>query len=307
MSITSPVKSNQGIDFINQSFSNDNVEFIQFAPGLIKARLRFSKHAYAEVHLQGAHLTRWMDTAGRDNIFNSSTAVYKSGVPIRGGNPIIFPQFGPGEMCQHGFARNSVWRVVGTETTAASTVLCLELRPEDVEEHYLNQWQHDFVLTVTISLGETLVTKMKVQNLNSYPLAFTQGFHTYLALDDINSVEINGLSGLYYMDNLRDRAIFHEEHELVFISDFIDRRYQAIPAEMTITDKSTGRTLAMQTKNCQDAFVWNPWAEAEKKLLDLAAQSHQKFVCVEPGNMKSAVILAAGQDFMIEQEIKRVD
>lgn len=33
--------------------------------------------------------------------------------PIAGGVPLCFPQFGPGEMQQHGFARNLEWEVIG--------------------------------------------------------------------------------------------------------------------------------------------------------------------------------------------------
>lgn len=306
MNTTPLSKSQQTIDVLNQQFGSDKVTFFQAAPGLMKVELSFAGQTSAEVHLQGAHLTKWLDTSGRDNIFTSETAIYKPGVPIRGGNPVIFPQFGSGEICQHGFARNSVWRVLGAETTANATLLALELKPADVNVGYRLQWPHDFVLTLTISLGETLVTQMKVHNPNSYPLSFTLGFHTYLAVDDINSTEISGLSGLEYMDNLRERAIFQEEREIVVVTDFTDRRYQNIPATIAINDQSSGRSILMQTKNCTDAFVWNPWQEAEKKLADLAPNSYQKFVCVEPGNMKTPVILASGQDFIAEQEIKRL-
>jgi glucose-6-phosphate 1-epimerase len=109
------------------------------------------------------------------------------------------------------------------------------------------------------------------------------------------------------MDNLRGKAIFREERELVTISDFIDRRYQNVPAQICISDKSSGRSIVMQTKNCTDAFIWNPWIEASKKVLDLEPWDYQKFVCVEPGNMKTPVLLASGQEFVAEQEIKRID
>ena len=296
----------QSLELLNQQFGGEQIKFVQVAPELIKVVLSFLDQARAEVHLQGAHLTRWVDISGRDNIFNSQTAVYKPRVPIRGGNPIIFPQFGPGEMCQHGFARNAVWRVTGAAALTDATGLSLELKPEDVDVSYRQQWAHDFVLTLTISLGETLITRLKVHNPNAYPLSFTFGFHTYLAVDDINSMEIGGFSGLEYRDNLRERAVFQEDREIVVVSDFTDRRYQNIPATLAINDKSSGRAILMKTKNCQDAFLWNPWAAAEKKLADLAPNSYQKFVCVEPGNMKTPVVLAAGQAFMAEQEIKRL-
>jgi glucose-6-phosphate 1-epimerase len=306
MNTKSTSELNQDIDFLNQCFGNDRISFFQVAPNLIKAVLFFSKLACAEVHLQGAHLTKWLDTLGRDNIFNSPTAEYKLGVPIRGGNPIIFPQFGPGKICQHGFARNSIWRVVAAKTTADATQLTLELNPNDVQESYRQQWPYDFVLTLTISLGESLISQLKVHNPNPDPLSFTLGFHTYLAVDDIHNTEIHGFFGLDYMDNLREKATFQENREIVTLSAFTDRRYQGIPTTLAINSKSGTRSLLMQTKNCQDAFVWNPWADAEKKLSDLAENSYKKFVCVEPGNMKTAVILPAGQDFRLEQEIKRL-
>jgi glucose-6-phosphate 1-epimerase len=299
--------SHQTVDFLNQKFGHQQIKFVQVAPGLIKAVLDFAEYATMEIHLQGAHLTRWVDIQGHDNIFNSATAIYQAGVPIRGGNPIIFPQFGPGEICQHGFARNSVWRVIGSEITAAAATISLELKSEDITANYREQWPHDFVLTVVISLGESLTTQIKVHNPNNYPLPFTLGFHTYLAVDNINTVEINGLSGLEYMDNLRNRAIFREEREFVTISEFIDCCYQAIPATISINDKSSGRTIVMNSKNCHDAFVWNPWIEASKKLSDLEPEAYQKFICVEPGNMKTAILLEPKQEFITVQEINRIN
>ncbi len=40
-------------------------------------------------------------------------AVFDKSKPISGGVPHCFPQFGPGEMQQHGFARNLDWEVRG--------------------------------------------------------------------------------------------------------------------------------------------------------------------------------------------------
>lgn len=40
----------------------------------------------------------------------SSKAFFKPGKAIRGGVPVVFPQFGPGALPQHGFARNNLVR-----------------------------------------------------------------------------------------------------------------------------------------------------------------------------------------------------
>jgi glucose-6-phosphate 1-epimerase len=297
----------QNLNQLNAEFSNPNLKFIEVGSGLIKAVLSFGKKASAQVHLQGAHVSQWQDTQGRENLFTSTKTIYKAGVAIRGGNPIIFPQFGPGEICQHGFARQSVWEVVATDSQANATTISLQLKPKNVAHEYRLQWPLNFIVTLTVSLGESLTTYMVVENPNRYPLPFTHAFHTYLAVDDINSVEISDFSNLDYMDNLQDRAIFPESRAVVTIHAATDRRYQNIANHITIKDKSTGRWLVMTNKNCADAFVWNPWQQGEKKLADLEPGSYQKFVCVEPGNMKKVIIVPEGQSFIAVQEIKRLD
>jgi glucose-6-phosphate 1-epimerase len=187
-----------------------------------------------------------------------------------------------------------------------ATMLTLELKPEDISTQYRQQWTHDFILTLTITLGDTLCTHWQIDNPNPYPLSFTLGFHTYLAVDDIHSTEIHGLTNLRYQDNLRERATFYEDRACVTVADFIDRCYQNIPESLVIKDTSTGRTLLMTTQHCRDAFVWNPWHDAEKNFKDLAPSSYQKFICVEPGNMITPVKLAAGACFHTEQTLKRL-
>jgi glucose-6-phosphate 1-epimerase len=292
------------LELLNQQFANDKIRFSDVADGLFKAELHFAEHAVAQVHLQGAHLSRWRDTNGQENIFTSQKAVYQHGVPIRGGNPIIFPQFGAGEICQHGFARNSIWRVIAASADRHATAITFALSAADIDSVYRRQWAHDFFITLTISLSETLSTEMKIINPNSYPLAFTHGFHTYLAVSDIHCVEIDGLSGLNYMDNLRGRQIFSESGAKLTIAEFIDRRYQAIPTVLRIQDKSAKRTLMMETKNCADAFVWNPWLEGGKKIADLAPTDYEKFICVEPGNMTKPIVLEPEREFITVQTLK---
>ena len=43
--------------------------------------------------------------------------------PISGGIPFCFPQFGPGEIQQHGFARNVDWTIASTSDGAEPSVV----------------------------------------------------------------------------------------------------------------------------------------------------------------------------------------
>jgi glucose-6-phosphate 1-epimerase len=297
----------QSLDFLTQQFGHEKIIFTQVTETLIKARLHFAEQSCAEIHLQGAHLTQWQDTQGRENLFTSPTAVYQRGKAIRGGNPIIFPQFGPGKLTQHGFARNSLWRVIETKVTEQATIICLELTEQDLQPHVTTQWQHPFVLRLTLTLAETLTTQLQIKNTDNRPFSFTFGFHTYLAVEEIAQTQITGLSLLNYMDNLAQQQTFTELRNPVVITEFTDRCYQGIPAQIVVTDQSSGRKMVMQTQYCQDAFVWNPWDTEEKNFTDLAEGSYQQFVCIEPGIMKKAMLLLPETDFSAEQTLKRLD
>lgn len=85
--------------------------------------------ASVDIYLFGGTLTSWKNNEGRENIFVSSIAQFNGIKAIRGGIPIVFPQFGQPlkSMAQHGFARNSLWSVQSQtfDDTSATTVLCL--------------------------------------------------------------------------------------------------------------------------------------------------------------------------------------
>merc|ERR1719210_2777409 len=69
--------------------------------------------AVCEYYLYGATVTKFTTASGRDLIWVSSTAKLDGTKAIRGGIPLVFPQFGQpiAAMAQHGFARNNIWKV----------------------------------------------------------------------------------------------------------------------------------------------------------------------------------------------------
>src|SRR5579862_9781304 len=78
---------------------------------LSKVHLRSADGATAEIHRHGAHVTSWRPAPGTDErLFLSATSEFRDGAPIRGGIPVIFPQFATeGSLPRHGFARTSQW------------------------------------------------------------------------------------------------------------------------------------------------------------------------------------------------------
>ena len=163
-------------------------------------------------------------------LFLSKQAVFSPPTALRGGIPICFPQFGKmGPVAtQHGFARN--WPFEFRERTAQSVTLTLQS-----SEATLAQFPHPFELSVTVragrcsggppyagalrpaprrarlpppslqvTLGEGRLTQaLSVRNTGGAPMPITAALHTYFRVGDIAGVEVAGLQGCRYMDNLR--------------------------------------------------------------------------------------------------------
>ena len=76
--------------------------------------------ARAEIYLHGAHLTSWVPAGGSEALFLSPKAEFVQGSAIRGGVPVIFPQFSDlGPLPKHGFARTLDWEPVASPPNQA--------------------------------------------------------------------------------------------------------------------------------------------------------------------------------------------
>jgi len=68
--------------------------------------------ARVEACTHGAQVTSWKPASGEERLFLSSRSAFAADAAIRGGVPIIFPQFsGMGPLPKHGFARVSEWEL----------------------------------------------------------------------------------------------------------------------------------------------------------------------------------------------------
>ena len=123
--------------------------------GLPKVVVRHHSGAEVEVYLHGATVTSYKGADGQQLLFVSSRAVFDGVKAIRGGIPIVFPQFGAGALPQHGFARNKAWTLVSTGDGAAE----LTLADDDATRAV---WPHAFKLTYRIAFdGYSLTTTLE--------------------------------------------------------------------------------------------------------------------------------------------------
>lgn len=268
-------------------------------------------HDSCQVYLYGATVTSWKND-GKERLFCSPTTPFNGVAAIRGGIPLVFPQFGrPNEiMPQHGFARTSTWSVAKTaadETSASVTFTLTE------NEHTLAVWPHAFSLQYVLTLTEAgLRTTFSAANTGDSPFECQALLHTYIATPPIDQVCVEGFQGLS----------FHDKMDPPTGSDFptdarqlanIDREVDRIYLDDAATANEEGDTFALPTVRvlsqvegadpqvvlkadrkayiksdavkslATDCVLWNAWIDKCKAIGDLEDDAYLRYVCVEPG------------------------
>lgn len=220
-----------------------------------------------------------------DLMFVSDNAYYQTGKAIKGGAPICWPWFGPDPAGQgrpsHGFVRNRLWQVRGTQTLPrGATQVTLGCHDTD-ETRAL--WPHRFELLLEITVGTTLQLALVSRNLGDRPFEITQAIHTYLAVGDITETAVIGLDGKTYIDKVDGQKVKLQAGPIA-IAEEVDRIYQGVPNELTVVDQALNRRIRITSTGNQTAVVWNPWVEVSAQSGDLTDDAYQQFVCVETTN-----------------------
>ena len=90
------------------------VQVMEGTGGLPMVRLTHACGASADVYLFGGTVISWKQANGSEVLYVRPDAKFDKSKPISGGIPHCFPQFGPGAIQQHGFARNIDWTIGST-------------------------------------------------------------------------------------------------------------------------------------------------------------------------------------------------
>lgn len=259
--------------------------------------------ASARIHPQGAHITSWQRAGdGEEQLFLSPRAVFAEGTPIRGGVPVIFPQFaGEGPLLKHGFARTALWSFQGQHSDADGAEAIFTLRNSPATEAH---WPQHFLATLRVRIGgDSLSVRLEVLNQGEQPFQFTAALHTYLAVTDIHAVRLEGLQGLHYRDTADGGQLKQERAERVRIQGEVDRNYFDTPAELTLYDGT--RRLQLHQQGFADTVVWNPGELRSTGFADLAPDDYLRFLCVEAAAIGRPVRLEPGEQWQGEQRLRR--
>jgi glucose-6-phosphate 1-epimerase len=271
-------------------------------PASERVQLRSADGASAEIHLHGAHLVSWRPAMdGGERLFLSARSEFREGAAIRGGVPVIFPQFATeGPLPRHGFARTSPWTLAGVERAAdGSAHARLELRDTAATRAI---WPASFLATVTVRVvGEHLAIGLAVQNTGTQPFSFTSALHTYLRVEDVGDVELVGLRGARYRESSAPTVLITDDAETLRPMREVDRVYVDAPHRLVLRERR--RALGIEATGFPDVVVWNPGTAAAARLTDMEPGGERRMLCVEAAAVQTPVILAPSQRWRGEQRL----
>lgn len=264
-------------------------------------RLSHGNGDSCEIYLYGAHVTSWR-CQGAEQLFLSRQADFSPGKAIRGGVPVIFPQFGAfGPGGKHGFARNLLWQLDTSKSNATCAHFTLA-----ANEQTLKAWPFEFYARYSVELlPGGLLMQLEITNEAAAAFEFTSALHTYFASPDYRQGSLTGLAGLAYWDNgtpWQERQ--QQGPDELRIIDALDRVYFQAARPLTWQDQA--RSLTITAEGFADAVVWNPGIAGAQALSDMADEEYVQMLCVEAANVAVPTRLEPGASWRGSQRIQLI-
>ncbi|NGY05331.1 D-hexose-6-phosphate mutarotase [Solimonas terrae] len=244
--------------------------------------------ARAEISAHGAQVVSWRPRRGGERLYLSGKAQAGPGQTIRGGVPVVFPQFAfEGELPKHGFVRNVPWSLLAHGDGHVRYGLHEDART-------LALWPHAFAAELSVEVhGDTLRIGLKIRNTGDRAFRFTAALHSYLRVEDIGRARIAGLQGLRYRDKVRGDSDHVESRAELGIDGEVDRIYFDATSPLTMRDGMHG--LDIRHEGFADTVVWNPGVDKAAELHDLDDGGWQRMLCIEAAAIGEPVELQPGQ------------
>lgn len=276
--------------------------------GLDAVRLTLPDGSTALISAFGAQVLSWVPAGGGERLYLSPKADFASGAPIRGGIPVIFPQFSDrGPLPRHGFARTARWTLDevreqpdAEEGGFACAVYSLGATPETRA-----LWPHDFRAELTVALTQDrLDIELEVENTGDNTLSFTAALHTYLRVKEVEQATLTGLRGSRRQSPGTRETTIETGPELM-VEDEVDNVYLNIPRPLLLKD---GRqALAIVGEGFPDVVVWNPWEQKCAAISDMPANGFRHMLCVEAAAVGNPVTLPPGEAWWGRQTLVTLD
>ncbi|PIG28904.1 glucose-6-phosphate 1-epimerase [Janthinobacterium sp. 35] len=255
--------------------------------------IRAADGAQATVTLYGGHLVSWRTSDGQERLFCSRDSALDGSRAIRGGVPVIFPQFGArGTGMRHGFARVATWQLESTGDADGAAHAVFTLQHTDLPDAIATTWPWAFTLRLRVAVkAQALELSLSVHNTGEQAFPFSAALHSYFSIDQLSEARIGGLQRVRYSDETPQDAL--QAEELLQFADKLDRIYYQLPGALTL--QSGNHTLRLEQQGFTDAVVWNPGAQDAAALPDLADDEYQRFICIEPALIQPDTLAAGAQ------------
>ncbi|UIZ29727.1 hypothetical protein KXD40_003054 [Peronospora effusa] len=278
----------------------------------------------AEISLFGAHVLSFRASMDRnlDMLFPSKKSFMDMKQPIRGGIPIIFPNFGNREgFPNQGFASTTDWTLVSSKNSTEEKIPSMATFTMESSDATRAIWPVDFKLEYVVELyANELTTALYVTNTFTEQIKFQALLHNYLWVDDVRNkgAVVSGLEGVNYFDQVaqvnktesRKYIDFAAETDNVYrnapdmVQVLIDgtntvQRSVSVRKEGSISSTDSQEVLKTET----DFVVWNPWVNRAEAMQDFNNEEYINMVAVEPGRVSEMQPLLAGKTYTLKQSI----
>jgi len=269
--------------------------------GQAAVRLQCPDGAHATVLLHGGHVVSWCPAGGDEQLYLSPKAVAGPGQAVRGGVPVIFPQFeqrGPDtSLPRHGLARTRTWAIDSSSQSPDHAQVTLVLK-DSPETRAL--WPHGFALELTVSVsGQRLDLELHAHNTGDTAWPFAAALHTYLSVSDLSLVRLQGLEGCMYLDSLLSGETIEDHPEKRFHGE-IDRIYAKAPG---LLFRDGPRRLSIESSELPDAVIWNPGPEKCAEMKDMPPEGWRHMLCVEAARVFEPITLQPDESWTGRQSL----
>lgn len=234
------------------------------------------------------------------DIFYTSPLSVNKEQCLRGGQPIVFPQFADsGGLKKHGFARNITWDLLAEERAPLRHRIVLA---KTISEGEVSGWPYDARIELDVKFfpGRVLQT-FAVSNTGCKTFSWTGGLHPYFAVADISSASLKGLDGVIYQDRYRLAELLTGPFELRWGAEPCEKLFETNPDLELITGN---QQIQLSSSGFDQWMIWNPGEEGAKAISDLPDEDWNKFVCIEPVRVDNPVTLNPGENFLGSFEIR---
>lgn len=238
----------------------------------------------------GGQVLGWVPAGQHvDRLWLSPSTRCGPGLAVRGGVPVIFPQFsGRGPLPKHGIARDRAWEVLPVDPTDEAR-WSARLRSDATT---LAIWPHEFTTTITaVAAGRQLEVALSVRNDGAAAFDFSAALHSYLRVSP--DATVHGLGGLPSEDNASGEAPTALPTGGLRATDRRDVAVLGVPGPVRVKDLMLG-ALTIEATGMPDRVIWNPGSG--HGIPDIPGGAESEFVCVEPAAL-TPVRLAPGAEW----------